>query len=763
MRHLLQAAAGALLVAMPVSAGDAAAQSATAASARFDFRAAGADIVRHSETGLVSWMSEIDGRTLARASAGAAQLSFTSAAGSFLESQASAFGLDAPGVALSTMGARSDNFGNAFVHFQQRYKGVPIIAAELNVQLDGARNVLSVNGESVGDLDLSVDPDVASADARRTAIAATARYHRVDASSLSGSSPSLAIHDARVMGGPKASPRLVWRVDVTGDSHPDIRELVLVDAQNGRVVVQFNQQPHAAPPANADQWVCDANNTSEKYPCKKGDKVNKPGSSSVQDVKSAFRFAENTFDFYARRFNRNSLDNKGLRLRSTVRLCPVGESCPYPNAFWDGKQMVYGDTYASGDDVVGHELSHGVTDFTSHLLYYYQSGAINESMSDIFGEFIDQTNGVDGSGGNVKWMMGEDLPIGAIRNMEDPPQFNDPDSMTSTLWTGDLNFLDRGGVHTNSGVGNKTAYLIAQTGKRKFLGRTVKGIGIDKAAAIFYRVNAFMLNSGSDYADLGQALKLACKQLTGTRPKNNNGKPSADGKISKDDCKQVGQAVAATKLNKKPQFWAIAKDAPVCTGGKSASNVLLENFESSKRKFQPADSHWGRENFYAASNRFGMAVDDFGSGAIIDSALTQKDSKKIPAGAFLRFAQYYSLRSDVDTSNGHATTAFSGVVVEYKVGSGGWKRVGQNMFTHNGYNATIENGGDNPLGGDKAFSGFSGGWSASRIDLASLQGKDVRFRFRIGTDNVANSNEWFVDDIRIYRCVSKNKSIASAD
>ncbi len=80
---------------------------------------------------------------------------------------------------------------------------------------------------------------------------------------------------------------------------------------------------------------------------------------------------------------------------STVRFCdlPVTPQrpCPFPNAFWNGSQMVYGEGFAAADDVVGHELTHGVTDFSADLFYYFQSGAINESLSDVFGEFIDQT------------------------------------------------------------------------------------------------------------------------------------------------------------------------------------------------------------------------------------------------------------------------------------------------------------------------------------------------------------------------------------
>ena len=106
----------------------------------------------------------------------------------------------------------------------------------------------------------------------------------------------------------------------------------------------------------------------------------------------------------------------GMTLVSTTRYCPNSSHCPYANAFWNGDQMVYGAGFASADDVVGHELTHGVTESTSNLFYYYQSGAINESFSDVWGEFIDQTNGAGTDTARVKWLIGEDIPgLGAIR------------------------------------------------------------------------------------------------------------------------------------------------------------------------------------------------------------------------------------------------------------------------------------------------------------------------------------------------------------
>src|SRR5258706_1790795 len=118
--------------------------------------------------------------------------------------------------------------------------------------------------------------------------------------------------------------------------------------------------------------------------------------------------------------------------------------------------MVYGDAMAA-DDVVGHELTHGVTQYTSGLIYSYQSGAINESFSDVWGEFIDQTNGSGNDSSSVKWLIGEDSALGAIRSMSNPPAYSNPDKMSSPDY-----YTGSGGnvvVHTNSDVEKQSTYL----------------------------------------------------------------------------------------------------------------------------------------------------------------------------------------------------------------------------------------------------------------------------------------------------------------
>ena len=171
----------------------------------------------------------------------------------------------------------------------------------------------------------------------------------------------------------------------------------------------------------------------------------------------------------------------------------------YVNAFWNGTQVAYGDgTVSVADDVVAHELTHGVTQYTSNLFYYRQSGAINESLSDVWGELINLTNGRGNDDPAVRWLIGEDIAgLGAIGGMSNPPAFSDPDRMTSPFyWLADS---DNGGVHTNNGVNNKAASLMVDGGT--FNGQTITGLGVTKVAQIYYEVQTHLLTSASDYAD----------------------------------------------------------------------------------------------------------------------------------------------------------------------------------------------------------------------------------------------------------------------
>ena len=244
--------------------------------------------------------------------------------------------------------------------------------------------------------------------------------------------------------------------------------------------------------------------------------------------------AGDTYDFYLANHGRDGITGTGSVIRSTVHY-----SVGYDNAFWNGTQMVYGDAagFPLADDVVAHELTHGVTQYTSRLYYYYQSGAINESFSDLWGEFVDQTNGRGNDSSGVRWLMGEDVSgLGAIRSMSNPPLYGSPDRMTSVLYY--LGEDDNGGVHINSGINNKAAYLMVDGGT--FNGQTVQPLGIIKTAKIYYEAQTNLLTSGSDYADLYNALFQACQNLVGTSG------------IFADDCEEVRKATLAVEMNLQP-------------------------------------------------------------------------------------------------------------------------------------------------------------------------------------------------------------------
>lgn len=199
-------------------------------------------------------------------------------------------------------------------------------------------------------------------------------------------------------------------------------------------------------------------------------------------VNEAYDHSGSTFDFFHELFGRNSLDDAGMSLISSVHVGEVddrGRYVPMDNAYWDGSQMAYGDgdgvvftRFTRSLDVVGHELTHGVQAFTSNLVYRGQSGALNEHFSDVFGVLVRQwKEGVSVEKAN--WLVGADVLMPAatrraIRDMEhpgtafvdDPVLGTDPQpAHMDAIYTG---AADRGGVHINSGIPNRAFVLAAQ-------------------------------------------------------------------------------------------------------------------------------------------------------------------------------------------------------------------------------------------------------------------------------------------------------------
>ncbi|MEN9936568.1 MAG: hypothetical protein RLZZ387_3147 [Chloroflexota bacterium] len=718
-----------------------------------------ADVYRHAETGAVRFL-DLQAQPVAVTSSLVAQTP-EQASRAFLARYGQLFGLRDQAREL-VVKRQTAAHGRSLTRFQQVYQGVPVLGGELIVQTDARRAVVSAGGELLPRLSLAIQPRIQPASAVQEALAVTASVHGADVSNLQSTQPELWIYDPALLGGPGLRvTRLVWRVEITPRaSGLPIRELVLIDAQVGAVALHFNQIADAR-----SRVVCNDNNV----PDADGDAANNcvparyvrvegQPATGVADVDMAYDYAGDTYDYFFNNFGRDSLDGRGMTLVSLVKYCPDASGCPYENAFWNGQQMTYGDGFASADDVVGHELAHGLTEFTSNLLYYYQSGAINESLSDVFGELIDQANGDGTDTPAVRWLMGEDLSsLGVIRNMADPtslpagvngPYFSPaPDRMTSSHYWGAIG--DNGGVHTNSGVNNKAAFLMTDGGT--FNGQTVAGLGALKTGAIYYTLQTSFLTSASDYQDLSTGLPAACDLLASAGSYG----------VTAGNCGEVRKVVTATEMGQAPPA-APTVDAPICAVGLYPADVFADDFEDSSNGMWASSAAAGESTWYypMSANPFGWSASYATSGTgnlwgyapsgEKDTAIAMTENVTVPADAFLHFRHAFDFQ-------GSDPNFYDGGVVEYSTNAGAtWSDAGA-LFTHGGYNATLFTGRDNPLSTRQAFGSVSNGYGASRLDLSTLAGEQVRFRFRIGSDEPTMPEYdwfygWFIDDLRVYTC-----------
>jgi Zn-dependent metalloprotease len=256
----------------------------------------------------------------------------------------------------------------------------------------------------------------------------------------------------------------------------------------------------------------------QMYDAKKSDQlpgtlVRSEGQAKVGDAAAdeAYDGAGDTYDFYDKIFQRNSLDDAGMTLISSVHVDEVddtGQLVPMDNAFWNGEQMAYGDgdgvvfrRFTQSLDVIGHELTHGVQSFTSNLKYFAQSGALNEHFADVFGILVRQWKKGE-TVAKANWVVGAEVLVPAptrrgIRDMENPGTafVADPDLGTdpqpahmSKLYTGPR---DRQGVHINSGIPNRAFVLTA---------KAIGGKAWEVAGRIWYDT-LLQLNTNSQFID----------------------------------------------------------------------------------------------------------------------------------------------------------------------------------------------------------------------------------------------------------------------
>jgi bacillolysin len=254
----------------------------------------------------------------------------------------------------------------------------------------------------------------------------------------------------------------------------------------------------------------------------------------------AHSYAGYTYDFYFKRFGRRGLDNSDIPIRSITHPASRKDFFTYSDDFifqfflnagyYGDGIMIYGDglpegftfggqrwDYLAGSlDIVAHELTHGVTDYTSHLVYQGESGALNEAFSDMMGtsaEFFFQPAGSGPLKGD--YLIGEDtITPGGIRSMANPHAFGDPDHY-SVRYTGSA---DNGGVHTNSGIPNHVFFLAIEGGTNRTSGQHVTGVGganREEIEKVFFRAFTQMLPSTANFATARAATLQSARDLYG--------------------------------------------------------------------------------------------------------------------------------------------------------------------------------------------------------------------------------------------------------
>ncbi len=421
--------------------------------------------------------------------------------------------------------------------------------------------------------------------------------------------------------------------------------------------------------------------------------------------------AAKTFDYYQTAHNRNGIDGSGgpgttaaaaNGVGLIVSRVHFGSSGRYNNAFWYNNQMSYGDgdgsnfTPLTTIDICGHEMTHGVTERTANLTYANESGALNESMSDVFGAMVElYTDG--GTLNGDTWKIGEDAYTpgtagDALRRMDNPNSVGDPDHY-SVRYTGSA---DSGGVHTNSAIPNHVYFLVAAGGTNRVSGVNVQGIGTTDAAKIWYRALTVYMTSGTNFAAGRTATINAANDLFGA------GGTQATA-VAKGWC-AVGVGACPTTPTPTPTA------TPTVTPTPGGGGELLTN-----GGFEASLSPWvnsGTGAFYTANGstpRAGTGYVYFGVNNSVSGQSYQTVS--IPSNATGTLSFWLNVTSSETTTS----TQYDKLFVEVRNTAG---TLLSTLATYSNLNKTT-----------------AGNYSQKSFNLAAYKGQTVRIQFRSTTDS----------------------------
>lgn len=658
--------------------------------------------------------------------------------------------------------------GRSTVRYRQQYQGLPVFGSEVIVNTAGSA-ILSLTAKTSPNLSLNVNPKLTVAQATQAALKLVAATHHVSQSKLESTSATLQIYDSRLLHPDGVAPRLVWNLTVF-DLADGVNEVVLVDAHTGTIALHYNQLDVITLPAerafamvetgpapevlgSPQIGIFDLNHASPIPSSPTGwpgtfvcNETNQTGCDGVggdnPDATNAYKNANDIYKFMQNYLKIDSFDNAGVLQKGSIR---YGNG--YKKNFWVTgiHTAAYGEGYTGADDMAGHALGFGLLEHSgaSGLFLAYQPGAIAESFSDMWGEFMDQTNARGTDTGAVKWLIGEDWPDGVQRSMSNPAAapYNDADKMSSpNYYLGTDNAI---GIYTNAGINNKAVFLMTDGGS--FNGKTVKGLGIVKVAKIYYEVESHLLASASTYFDLYYAIKQACYNLMSN---SQNG-------IMAQDCDQVRNALDAVQMNQTNSA-AIFPVAPFCPASKSKGLPIFAD------SFENGTASWVISNSTSPSDLWTVVAEDATDGGFHLQASEAASPGKtvaetataitIPSGhsIYLFFEHFFNFQT--------VSSVFrDGGVLYYSSDNGAtWKNASTLFNGGQNYNGTIGTGHQNPVEGQQAFVGSTKNYVASTYNLTSLVGKQVKFRWIVASDdaNGGTAQGWFLDNVQIYPCES---------
>ena len=699
-------------------------------------------------------------------------VTFKQKADNFFSEYGEALGLNLDRVELKVQKSTTDRYGNTHLHFQQNINDLAVFGGDLRLHFDGNKRLTAVNGVFIPNLYVNPTPEISITDAAELALnivnAQTEGYATVPSFIHSN---ELKYFRTGLVYNQSGENYLVYHLEVRNDAN--VREYLFIDAHTGKLVQQFTGMPHAM-----HRRVYEENLSTEVW--NEGDAF---PSSLTSWQQNEVVTSEDVYNFFNNAFGFASYDGADTEMR-TINNNP-NVSCP--NATWNGTTANYCDGTAS-DDVIGHEWGHAYTEYTNNLIYAWQSGALNESYSDIWGETIDLLNGYEDVGedlslrtacnSSVRWRMGEDATgfnNSPIRDMYDPTCNGDPGKVSDANYS--CSTGDNGGVHTNSGVNNHLYMLLVDGGV--YNGQTVTGIGFTKAAHIFWTAQSVYLTNTSDFINQADALEAACQDLLGINLEGLSMDAAAAGPsgeiITAADCQEVTDAIAAVEMRMVPNcnFQPILAQSPpdLCSPSDIESNIFYEDFESGMGAFTTTDIPsnpstwetrvWTIDNTLPSA-RTGTAM--FGTDPIngncgddLENGIIRLESPQItiPAGrtanVYMTFEHYVATEASWDGGN-----------LKYSVNNGTWTVLPATNFTYNSYNGAINpalGGNDNPMESQVAFTGSDEGdvestWGKSQLDLTSLVtvGDNIQFRWEVGTDGCNGLDGWYVDNVQICTC-----------